>query len=100
MEQGVMLSVHNPCGSVEVVQSHAPRLEALNGRTVGELSNGVWEDRRIFEKIREALGRRLPEVKIVPFTEFPIGSEKIDSESTIDLLLSKGCEAVITGNAA
>ncbi|OGA27521.1 MAG: hypothetical protein A3I01_13670 [Betaproteobacteria bacterium RIFCSPLOWO2_02_FULL_65_24] len=100
IEQGVKLKVHNPGGSVEVVQSHAPRLTELNGKTIGELSNGVWEDQRTFERIRGALERRLPDAKIIPFTEFPIGSERIDSESAIDLLLQRGCEAVITGNAA
>ena len=60
----------------------------------------MWEDQRTFEKMRAELAKRLPDTKIVPFTEFPIGSELIDSEAAIDLLVSKGCDAVITGNAA
>jgi hypothetical protein len=96
----VTLHVHNPAGSVEVVQSHAARVEELDGRTICELSNGVWEDERTFAKIRESLQRRLPGARIVPFTEFPIGSEQIDNERTIDLLVEKGCQAVIAGNAA
>ena len=94
------LTVLDPGGTIEVMQSHASRPQSLAGRTIGELSNGVWEDARTFEKIRAELQKRLPETEFVPFTEFPIGSELIDSEAAIDLLVSKGCDAVITGNAA
>ncbi len=94
------LTVFNPGGTIEVMQSHAPRHADLAGKTIGELSNGVWEDQRTFEKIRAELKKRLPDTHIVPFTEFPIGSELIDSEAAIDLLVAKGCDAVITGMAA
>ncbi len=94
------LKAHIPTGAVEVVQPHAPRLPDLNGHTVGELSNGVWEDGRTFAALRGALLKRFPGVRIVPYTEFPVGSVEIDSERVIDQLLAKGCEAVITGNAA
>jgi hypothetical protein len=70
------------------------------GKTIGELSNGVWEDQRTFEKIRAELQKRLPDTTFVPFTEFPIGSEQIDSDAAIERLVAKGVDAVITGNAA
>ncbi len=94
------LEVHNPTGAVEVVQQHAARLPDLNGHTLGELSNGVWEDGRTFAFLRGELLKRFPGVNIVPYTEFPIGSIEIDNERVIDQLLARGCEAVITGNAA
>jgi hypothetical protein len=94
------LTVHQPGGTLEVVQSHAARLGTLAGKTIGELSNGVWEDQRTFEAIRAALQKRLPDTTFVPFTKFAIGSEQIDSETAIDRLIDKGCDAVITGNAA
>ena len=50
--------------------------------------------------IRRLLKERFPRLNIIPFTEFPTGTEPIDNESTIDRLLEKGCEALITGNAA
>ncbi|MFM9970370.1 MAG: hypothetical protein ACKVQK_18420 [Burkholderiales bacterium] len=99
-QQAVSIEVFNPAGTVEVVQQHAPRPASLDGLTIGELSNGVWEDARIFEKLRHALAKLLPNTRFVPFTEFPIGSEQIDSEAAIDLLQAKGCHAVITANAA
>jgi hypothetical protein len=96
----VELKLLNPTGVLEVLQPHAPRLEALDGRVIGELSNGTWDDERIFPFIRAQLQARFPRAKMVPFTEFPVGSEQIDCEAAIDLLQQKGCEAVITGNAA
>ena len=96
----VTLQVHNPTGLLEVVQSHAARLGDLNGRTIGELSNGLWDDYRTFPFLRKQLQKRFPRLKIVPYTEFPIGSVEIDKDSVTQMLLAKGCEAVITGNAA
>lgn len=96
----VALDVHNPAGSCEIMQRHAPRLNDLNGKTICELSNGVWDDQRTFPFIRKLLQSRFPGLKIVPFSEFPIGSERIDNDSTIEMLLQMGCDALITGNAA
>ena len=96
----VKLQVLNPSGVLEVVQSHAPRLPDLNGRTIGELSNGVWDDQRTFPFLRSELQKRFPGLKVVPYTEFPIGSVEIDKDGVADMLVQKGCDAVITGNAA
>ena len=97
---GFNLPVLNPMGAFEVAQQHAPRLASLNGRTIGELGNGSWEDQVILPALREQLQRRFPDLKIIPYTEFPRGTENIDRDSTIELLLERGCEAVITASAA
>ncbi len=99
-KNGFILRVFNPMGAIEVVQQHAPRLESLHGRTIGELGNGSWEDQVILPALRAQLQKRFPDLKIIPYTEFPRGTENIDRDSTIDLLLKRGCEAVITANAA
>jgi hypothetical protein len=96
----VTLRVYDPTGLADTTQSYASRLEDLNGRTVCELSNGVWEDQRSFPVIRALIQERFPRARIIPFTEFPVGTERMDRDSTIDLLVEKGCEALITGNAA
>jgi hypothetical protein len=96
----VVVRVRSPRGVVPRLLAHARRLDGLKARTIAELSNGMWEDQRIFPAIRDALQKRFPDLNIIPFTEFPIGSEQIDKESVIDRLLQKGCEAVIVGNAA
>ena len=95
----VKLEVYIPTGSTQVVQSHATRLTTLAGKTICELSNGEWGAYRIFPAIRELLQKRFPDAKLVPFTEFPVGTEKIDNEATIDTVARRGCDAVIVGNA-
>ena len=95
-----ILQVHNPMGAVEVAQQHAKRLESLHGKTIGELGNGSWEDQATLPAVRAQLQQRFPDLKIIPYTEFPRGTENIDHDSVIDLLQARGCEAVITGNAA
>ena len=94
------LKVYNPAGVVELsTQRHAPRLPDLNGKIVCELSNGKGEVATTFGLIRSLLRERFPDIKIMPFTDFPVGSEQIDREETIDLGAKKRGQAVIVGNA-
>ena len=95
----VTLEVFDPCGSVEVTTPHAPRLSDLNGKTIGELSNGRYEYERTFPLIRELLQKQFPTVKIIPYTEFPVGVDRIDTDEIGKIVKSKGCDAVIVGNA-
>jgi hypothetical protein len=79
---------------------YARRLEDLNGKTIGEISNRLWASDRIFPFIRELLKQRFPDIRFVPYTEFPSGSDRImDNEDLGELLLAKGCDAVIGSSA-
>ncbi|MBI2957594.1 MAG: hypothetical protein HYY32_02005 [Chloroflexi bacterium] len=94
----VKLEVLNPSGFMPDAEfSHAPRLEDLQGKTICELSTALWEYDRIFPLIREALGRRYPTMKFIPYTEFPLGVHNIDVDNIGDLMASRGCDAVIGG---
>ncbi len=93
------LEVYDPSGATEVTQLFAPRLADLNGKTICELSDGIWEDHRTFPLIRELLQRQFPTAKIIPYTEFDVGRAEMETDSNIALLVKKGCQAVITGNA-
>ena len=96
------LEVFNPTGSVRKSNSfsHARRLTDLNGKTIGEISNRLWEADRIFPVIRESLKQRFPDIKFVPYTEFLSGSAGIiDAENMGELALSKGCDAAIGASA-
>ena len=95
----VELEVLDPTGAREITSLHAPRLTDLNGKTICELSNGLWEHHRIFPLIRELLKKQFPDVKIIPYTEFPVGKGGIDDEKIADAVKEKGGEAVITGIA-
>lgn len=93
------LEIYDPTGAVEITEVFAPRLADLNGKTICELSNGIWQDKRTFAAIREALQKRFPTAKIIPYTEFGVGRAEMETDENIDLLVKKGCDAVITGNA-
>src|ERR1700687_6180840 len=84
----------------------APRLNSLEGKTVGEIWNGGFAGELSFPIIREMLRERFPGVRIVPYTEFPLVTiaslwpeRKVKTlEAVRKTLLEKGVDAVITGN--
>ncbi len=94
-----ILEVYDPTGAMEISQIHAPRLNSLAGKTICELSNDTWQAHRVLPEIRKLLANKFPSAKFIPYTEFPMGNPGIDSEKTADLLVKKGCQAVIIGNA-
>jgi hypothetical protein len=95
----MILEVYNPTGAIETKEIHAPRLADLRSKTICELSDRVWEDYRTFPRIRELLKRRVPDIKIVPYTEFP-NIYGIEDHALIEMIQQKGGQAAIVGNAA
>ena len=95
----VSLEVYDPSGIIETTELFAPRLTDLNGKTICELSDLSWEDHRTFPLIRELLQKRFPDVKIIPYTEFP-GVYGVEADVLSKMLREKGCDGVIVGNAA
>ena len=100
MKSKISIEVYNPSGVIEIINSHAQRLDTLRGKTIGELSDGAYEADRTFAFIRRLLQERFPDVTIIPYTEFPIGMAEIDVEGIEELVKGKGCDGVIVGNAA
>ncbi len=97
----VPLEVLYPTGVIEVTQLHSARLPDLHDKTICELSNARWEAERTFPVIRQLLQKRFPDAKIIPFTEFIVGKIEIENAENIgEMMRKKGCQAVITGNAA
>lgn len=97
------LEVFVPTGSARDANKfpYARRLPDLNGKTIGEISNSLWEANRIFPRIRELLKERYPDIKFVPYTEFPNHADHIqDNEQLADMVIAKGCDAVIGSSAA
>ncbi|MFH1031871.1 MAG: hypothetical protein V1767_04860 [Chloroflexota bacterium] len=95
----VSLEVYQPAGTPEAIQRHAPRLTNLKGKTICELSDRVWEDFRTFPEIRKQLQKRFPDMKIIPYTEFP-GTYLVSAETLSKIVKDKGCDGAIVGNAA
>jgi hypothetical protein len=85
----------------------APRLDDLDGKTVGEFWNGVFKGDMTFPAIRGLLQKRFPRLMIVPFTEFPHAhgsdhpsKQREHAQRMATLAREKGCDAVISGNGA
>jgi hypothetical protein len=104
---GATFKVVSPAGQpVAEPTPLSPRLDTLNGKTVGEIWNGAYEGQSTFRIIEEMLRERYPGVKIIPFTEFPLlpltemGMEKKGAllDAVRVALVEKGCDALITGN--
>ena len=96
----ITLEVYDPTGAIEVTQIFSARLADLHGKTICELSNDSWEANRTFPAIRELLQRQFPTAKIIPYTEFVKGNRELESARDIgDVVVKRGCQAVIVGNA-
>ncbi|MCW5603815.1 MAG: hypothetical protein KIT18_04630 [Burkholderiales bacterium] len=100
--------VVSPLGQEAVRQAGAaPRLDSLNGKTIGEFWNGVFKGDQTFPVIRRLLLQKFPDLKVIPFTEFPHapGSDHPSKQRELArqmavLAREKGCDAVISGNGA
>ena len=83
----------------------APRLDTLEGKTIGEAWNLDFKGDIMFPIYRELLKERFPGVKFVPFTEFPKSTlsgmpeyQKEVSQQIANIAKEKGCDAMISGN--
>ena len=94
------LRVEHPQGASEVTVLHAPRLDALAGKTVALLSDDMWQAHRMLPLVRERLSARYPDISFIEEDELPQGTHAMDRESTVDLIVERGADAVIVGNAA
>lgn len=108
VKEGVY-KVVSPLGEpVTKMITMAPRLQTLEGKTIGEIWNGGFRGDETFPMIEKMLRKRYPTVRLIPFTEFSLVTiaslhpEK--KEKTLETLRAelkkKGCDAVITGNGA
>lgn len=102
------LEVASPLG-LDVVEriSTAPRLASLEGKTIGEVWNGVFKGDETFPIIRKLLSDAYPSVRIIPFEAFPHGSgsdhpahQRELASRIAAMAKDKGCDAVISGNGA
>ena len=95
-----MIEVLSPAGGTEIEHLHAPRVPGLSGKTVAMISDDMWQAHRMLPLLKDKLEASFSEIKILPETDFPLGSNAIDTEDMVDRLVAAGAEAVIVGNAA
>ena len=102
------IEVVSPAG-LEVVRRSgtARRLGNLDGKTIGEVWNGVFKGDFTFPIIRKLLQHQYPGLRIIPYTEFPHtpGSDNPTQQRErarriAAMAKEKGCDAVISGNGA
>jgi hypothetical protein len=94
----VTLTVNNPTGALAVTQLFSARLSDLNGKTVCELTDGIWEDYRTFPVITTLLQKQFPTAKIVTTDKLPTATVNFDAKMVASVK-TVGCQAVILGNA-
>lgn len=101
-----MYEVLSPLGEPTVAGvASAPRLSDWRGKTICEISNGLFRSDVSFPLIRELLRKRYPDIKVIPYSEFPIQDRRGTTEQlhrntdvAAALAIQKGCDAVISGN--
>lgn len=94
------LEVFDPSGATEVTRLHAPRLASLDGKTVAMISDDMWQSHRMLPLLKELLEARYDDITVIPETDFPMGNTAIDRDETVDMLVDRGVDAVIVGNAS
>ncbi|HEX5370121.1 MAG TPA: hypothetical protein VFY10_11955 [Dehalococcoidia bacterium] len=87
------------------VKGIAPRLDSLDGKTIGEVYNHHFKGDQMFGLYRELLKQRYPGVRIIPFTELPasfVGGDPAThrrvAQEVARVAKEKGCDALIAGN--
>jgi hypothetical protein len=82
-----------------------PRLDTLEGKTVGEVYNHHFKGDQMFPLYRQLLQQRYPGVRIVPYTELPasyVGGDPATQRRIAQEVAAqakrKGVDALIAGN--
>lgn len=94
------LTVYSPAGVVAITQHFAERLDTLEGKIIGFVSNGSWEDDRTFPVIQEYLETTY-HCTVYDQFQFPFGKDTItvDNNGVAEVALGLGVDAMIVGNA-
>jgi hypothetical protein len=96
----VRLEFHDPSGAIEATASHAPRLQSLDGKRIGFLTNEQWQAYRTLPLLKALFEEDFPGAELLPIDTFPQGNANIGTEETAELVKRSGVDAVIIGNAA
>ena len=100
VDTSVSLKVYDPSGSIEVTQTYAPRLDTLEGKTIGFVADLAWEDDRTFAIIQKYLEDTY-HCTVYGYDNWPAGIDAITkvNNGIAALMQEKGIDAAIIGNA-
>ena len=96
----VKLEFHDPSGTLEVTQPFAPRLDTLEGKRIGFVTNEQWQAYRMLPMLKEMLEQDFKDIEVLPIDAFPQGNALIGTEETARAVKKSGVDAVIVGNAS
>ena len=94
------LEFYDPSGILEVSVPFAKRLDSLEGKKIGFVSNEQWQAYRMLPVLKELLEKDFGRIEVLPIDAFPQGNGLIGNEETAALVKKSGVDAVIVGNAA
>lgn len=94
------LEFYDPSGTLEVTQAFAPRLDSLEGKRIGIVSNEQWQAFRMLPMLKQLLEKDFPGITVLPVDAYPQGNALIGTEETAAMVKKSGVDAVIVGNAA
>ena len=92
--------IDRTANETEITQKHAKRVDSLDGKTIGFLTNDEWQAFRMLPMLKDALEKDFSDVNVLPLDTFPAGNDNIAAEETTQLVMDAGVDAVIIGNAA
>ena len=97
----VKFEVVSPVGEPKVkLEPTVSRISDLEGKTICQVWNAAFRADQVFSALTELLKDRFPDVKVIPWTDLPTTSTRLDVDKTLKDLraayLQKGCSAVIT----
>ena len=96
----VTLEFHDPAGALEVTQPFAPRLDTLEGKRIGIITNDQWQAYRMMPMLKSLIEEDFKNVEVLPVDAYPQGNLLIGTEETARIIKKSGVDAVIVGNAS
>jgi hypothetical protein len=96
----VHLEFHDPSGALEVNVPFARRLDTLEGKRIGIITNDQWQAYRMMPALKDFLEKDFKNVEVLPVDAYPQGNLLIGTEETAAAVKKSGVDAVIVGNAS
>jgi hypothetical protein len=94
------LEFHDPSGALEVTQRFAPRLDTLEGKRIGIVTNDQWQAYRMMPMLKSLLEQDFHNIEVLPVDAYPQGNLLIGTEETAKAIKKSAVDAVIVGNAS
>jgi len=94
------LEFHDPSGVLAVTQSHAARVNTLDGKKIGFLTNDQWQAHRMLPLLKSLIEADFPHAQVLAIDAFPQGNAEIFKDATAELVRLARVDAVIVGNAS